>query len=89
MRPAQKVREALTSGAGLRKFQEVIELQGGDPRVCDDPGRLPRARETVEVSAERDGTGGAHRLPRRRAGGHAAGGGARDRDQRASTPRWA
>ena len=29
------------SGAGLRKFQEVIALQGGDPRVCDDPSRLP------------------------------------------------
>jgi pyrimidine-nucleoside phosphorylase len=51
----QKVRQALTSGAGLRKFQQIVELQGGDPRVCDDPGRLPRARETVDVRAERDG----------------------------------
>lgn len=51
----QKVRAALSSGAGLRKFQQIVELQGGDPRVCDDPGRLPRARETVEVKAERDG----------------------------------
>ena len=51
----QKVREALSSGAGLRKFQQIVELQGGDPRVCDDPSRLPRARETVEVKAERDG----------------------------------
>jgi len=50
-----KVREALQSGAGLRKFQEVIELQGGDPRVCDDPARLPRARETAVVRSERDG----------------------------------
>jgi pyrimidine-nucleoside phosphorylase len=50
-----KIREALTSGAGLRKFQQIVELQGGDPRVCDDPGRLPRARETVELKAERDG----------------------------------
>ena len=25
----------LASGAGLRKFQEVIELQGGDPRVIE------------------------------------------------------
>ena len=51
----QKVRQALTSGAGLRKFQQIVELQGGDPRVCDDPGRLPRARETVDVRAEHDG----------------------------------
>jgi pyrimidine-nucleoside phosphorylase len=50
-----KVREALSSGAGLRKFQEVIELQGGDPRVCDDPGILPRARDTVDIPAPHDG----------------------------------
>ena len=46
-----RVREALRSGAGLRKLQEVIELQGGDPRVCDEPSRLPRARETVDLRA--------------------------------------
>jgi pyrimidine-nucleoside phosphorylase/thymidine phosphorylase len=50
-----RLREALESGAGLRKFQEVIELQGGDPRVCDDPLRLPRAREIVELRADQDG----------------------------------
>jgi len=50
-----RVREALASGAGLRKFQEVIELQGGDPRVCDDLSRLPRAAETVELRAESAG----------------------------------
>jgi pyrimidine-nucleoside phosphorylase len=50
-----KVRDALSSGAGLRKFQEVIALQGGDPRVCDDPGLLPGARETVDLKAPSDG----------------------------------
>jgi len=50
-----KVREALQSGAGLRKFQELIELQGGDPRVCDEPARLPRAKETLELRSEKDG----------------------------------
>ena len=50
-----KVRESLRSGAGLRKFQEVIALQGGDPRVCDDTALLPRARETVEVRATAEG----------------------------------
>src|SRR5688572_16589008 len=56
LEPARtRVRSALTSGAGLRKFQEAIEQQGGDPRVCDEPWRLPRARETVELLAEADG----------------------------------
>jgi pyrimidine-nucleoside phosphorylase len=50
-----RVRDALASGAGLRKFQEVIGLQGGDPRVCDDLTRLPRAAETVELRAEAGG----------------------------------
>jgi pyrimidine-nucleoside phosphorylase len=50
-----RVRDALASGAGLRKFQEVIELQGGDPRVCDDTSRLPQARETVELRSEAEG----------------------------------
>jgi pyrimidine-nucleoside phosphorylase/thymidine phosphorylase len=51
----RRVREALSSGAGLAKLREVIALQGGDPRVCDDPSLLPRARETVTVRSERDG----------------------------------
>ena len=50
-----KVRDALSSGAGLRKLQEVIRLQGGDPRVCEDTSLLPRARETVELRAETEG----------------------------------
>jgi pyrimidine-nucleoside phosphorylase len=50
-----KVRDALGSGAGLRKLQQVVELQGGDPRVCDDPALLPRARRTLELRAPSDG----------------------------------
>ncbi|HEY7411152.1 MAG TPA: thymidine phosphorylase [Vicinamibacteria bacterium] len=51
----RRVREALASGAGLRRFQQVIERQGGDPRVCDDPGLLPQARERVDVRARAEG----------------------------------
>jgi pyrimidine-nucleoside phosphorylase/thymidine phosphorylase len=50
-----KVREALASGAGLERFRRVIELQGGNPRVCDDLSLLPQAAETVVVRSERDG----------------------------------
>jgi pyrimidine-nucleoside phosphorylase len=50
-----KSRAALASGAGLRKFQALIEHQGGDPRICDDPRRLPRAQETHVVAASMDG----------------------------------
>jgi pyrimidine-nucleoside phosphorylase/thymidine phosphorylase len=50
-----KARAALAGGAGLRKFQEIIEHQGGDPHVCDEPWRLPRARETVDLTSDADG----------------------------------
>ena len=50
-----RVRDALASGAGLRKLREVVEVQGGDPRVVDDPGLLPRAREALPLRADRDG----------------------------------
>jgi pyrimidine-nucleoside phosphorylase/thymidine phosphorylase len=51
-----RVRDALASGAGLERFRRVVELQGGDPRVCDDPtATLPRARDTVVVRSDRDG----------------------------------
>jgi pyrimidine-nucleoside phosphorylase len=50
-----RVRDVLDSGQGLRKLQEVIAAQGGDPRVCDDASRFPRARETVDLPAPADG----------------------------------
>jgi pyrimidine-nucleoside phosphorylase len=50
-----KVRGALASGAGLERLRRAVELQGGDPRVCDDPSLLPQAPETVVVRSERDG----------------------------------
>jgi pyrimidine-nucleoside phosphorylase/thymidine phosphorylase len=50
-----QVRAALASGAGLERLRRVIELQGGDPGVCDDPALLPQAKETIVVRSERDG----------------------------------
>ncbi len=37
----QAAREVLGSGAALLKFAEMIEAQGGDPRVCEETGLLP------------------------------------------------
>jgi pyrimidine-nucleoside phosphorylase len=51
-----RVLGALRSGSGLERLRRVIELQRGDPRVCDEPSRLPQSRERLVVSAERDGT---------------------------------
>jgi pyrimidine-nucleoside phosphorylase len=41
--------EAVGDGRALRKLREIVEAQGGDPRVVDDPERLPRAKGTLAV----------------------------------------
>jgi len=51
----QKARGAIQSGAGLDRFRQIIESQGGDPRVVDDYARFPRAPERHRVAADRDG----------------------------------
>jgi pyrimidine-nucleoside phosphorylase len=46
---------ALESGAAARKFQEVIEAQGGNPSVVDDPAVLPQAAECELFVSPRSG----------------------------------
>jgi len=50
-----QVRAALTSGRGLEKFAAIIEAQGGDPRVIDDPSLMPMADREYLVLAPRSG----------------------------------
>lgn len=50
-----RVGQLVSSGAALAKFAAMIEAQGGDPRVCDDPGRLPQAASQHVLRAARSG----------------------------------
>jgi pyrimidine-nucleoside phosphorylase len=50
-----RVRSALTSGAGLERFREIIERQGGDPRVVDDYTGFGRAPHRATIVADRAG----------------------------------
>ncbi len=50
-----QVRTAIRSGAGLERFRQIIELQGGDPKVVDDYDRLPHVASRHMVTADRDG----------------------------------
>ena len=50
-----KLKDAVDSGAGLSLFAKVIEAQGGDASVLEDPSRLPTAKQTTEVKASRAG----------------------------------
>ena len=49
------VRRALDSGAALDRMRRMIAEQGGDPRVVDEPGRLPQARHRSSIRADRSG----------------------------------
>ncbi|KYH33488.1 pyrimidine-nucleoside phosphorylase [Neomoorella mulderi] len=45
----------LAGGQGLKKFQQFIAAQGGDPEVVDNPQLLPQAGEQVTVAAPAGG----------------------------------
>ncbi len=61
-----RLEQAIADGSGLEKFRRVIELQGGDPRVLDDPSLLPSA--PVEVPFESPESGFLADLDPRRLG---------------------
>ena len=46
---------AIGSGAAARKLQEIIEAQGGNPGVVDDPAVLPQANQCELFLAPRRG----------------------------------
>jgi pyrimidine-nucleoside phosphorylase len=50
-----QLERAITSGAALAKFREMVAAQGGDVRVVDDLARLPRANLKVPLAAPQDG----------------------------------
>ncbi|HEX7286082.1 MAG TPA: thymidine phosphorylase [Candidatus Angelobacter sp.] len=41
--------ELIGSGKAREKFREMVRLHGGEPRVIDDPGLLPRAKQQAIV----------------------------------------
>ncbi|MFZ0805156.1 MAG: thymidine phosphorylase [Candidatus Sulfotelmatobacter sp.] len=51
----QRSAEMISSGKALDIFRRMIELQGGDAKVVDDPKRLPQAQRTMQVKSESTG----------------------------------
>lgn len=49
------MRRAIERGEAAERMRRVVEAQGGDPRVVDEPDRLPRAPVVVKVKADRAG----------------------------------
>jgi pyrimidine-nucleoside phosphorylase len=51
----QQSAHLISSGKALEKFRQMVELHGGDAKAIEDVHRLPRARQTSEVSAVKSG----------------------------------
>ena len=54
-RARQRLANALASGLAAEKFEQVIEAQGGNPKVVEDPSVLPQAKEVEVYAAPRTG----------------------------------
>jgi pyrimidine-nucleoside phosphorylase len=51
----KKARGKLADGTALSLFRQLVERQGGDPRVIDDPALLAAAPHSADIVADRDG----------------------------------
>jgi thymidine phosphorylase len=52
-----RAERALDTGEALERFRRMVEAQGGDPHVVDDPEAvLPRAPVVLPIPADRGGT---------------------------------
>jgi pyrimidine-nucleoside phosphorylase len=51
-----RLQKILSSGEALECFRQNVAAQGGEPRVCDDPGKfLPLVMESFKVESPRSG----------------------------------
>ncbi|HZC21763.1 MAG TPA: thymidine phosphorylase [Candidatus Binatia bacterium] len=51
----ERSRELICSGKALERFRQMVEMQGGDVGVIDDPKKFAKARSTTEVTSARGG----------------------------------
>ncbi|PID58205.1 thymidine phosphorylase [candidate division KSB3 bacterium] len=51
----QKMRQVLSDGSALRRFRQLVQLQGGDISVIDNPETFKRAEYTQEIRAQSNG----------------------------------
>lgn len=51
----QTVERHLNDGSALKKFREMVEAQGGDVSVIDDPDKLPKAKHCRKLPCPKRG----------------------------------
>ena len=54
-RAERLLRDAVGDGRAAQKMKQIVQAQGGDPRVVDEPDRLQLARHRKTVTAESTG----------------------------------
>ena len=51
----RRLEDTIASGAAVRKFAAIIEAQGGNPAIVDDPAALPQAEASAVYAAPASG----------------------------------
>jgi pyrimidine-nucleoside phosphorylase len=51
----RRIGQEVADGAALEKMREIVEAQGGDPRIVDAPDQLAVARHHATITAATDG----------------------------------
>lgn len=51
----KRLQQTITSGAARRRFADIIEAQGGNPAIVDDPAALPQAEASAVYVAPASG----------------------------------
>ena len=52
---AQKLERLIGNGEAAQRFKAMIRFQGGDSRVVDNPGLLPKAARSMRIASPRSG----------------------------------
>jgi len=47
--------KVICSGEAIDNFKKLISIQGGDPKVVDNPHMLPQAKNHIEIKSDMDG----------------------------------
>lgn len=47
--------KVIKSGEAVENFKKLISIQGGDPKVVDNPLMLPQAKNHIEIKSDTDG----------------------------------
>ncbi len=51
----KRLEDAFSSGKAAERFARLVQFQGGDPRVVDDPSMLPQPKSRIPATASRGG----------------------------------